>query len=275
MKREVAPELLDELPPQDLRARGSRNDLLRINAWMGNARTIATALSTAFDGTKPATLIDLGGGDGRFLLQVARRLGPQWQGAMASLVDRQGLVSTDTFCQFKKLGWILELRQADIFDWLGEHSAYPNAIILANLFLHHFSPHQLAQLLRLSARRASLFAAVEPRRSLMGVFFSRLVLLIGCNAVTRHDAPVSVRAGFKGRELSALWTSATATRQEQFDTAGIQIHSGSGGFAAQPNLREHWTFIERSAGFFSHLFLARASTPRAANFSAHAVPALK
>jgi hypothetical protein len=28
---------------------------------------------------------------------------------------------------------------------------------------------------------------------------------LGCSAVTRHDARLSLSAGFKGRELSALW----------------------------------------------------------------------
>ena len=28
---------------------------------------------------------------------------------------------------------------------------------------------------------------------------------LGCNDVSRHDAVVSVRAGFNGAELSALW----------------------------------------------------------------------
>jgi hypothetical protein len=45
--------------------------------------------------------------------------------------------------------------------------------------------------------------------------------------VTRHDAVLSVRAGFAGRELSALWPSA-----------------------------DGWKLEERRAGLFSHLFVA-------------------
>jgi hypothetical protein len=52
--------------------------------------------------------------------------------------------------------------------------------------------------------------------------------LIGANAVTRHDAAVSVRAGFQGGELSALWP-------------------------ADPR----WRLRECRAGLFSHLFLAQ------------------
>jgi len=58
--------------------------------------------------------------------------------------------------------------------------------------------------------------------------FSRLLRLIGCNRVTRHDAPISVRAGFTGQELSQLWPA------------------GQG-----------WLLEERPAGWFSHLFIAQ------------------
>jgi hypothetical protein len=32
-----------------------------------------------------------------------------------------------------------------------------------------------------------------------------MLIAIGCNDVSRHDAVVSVRAGFSDRELSELW----------------------------------------------------------------------
>ena len=98
----------------------------------------------------------------------------------------------------------------------------------ANLFLHHFPEAQLAELLRAAARLARVFIAVEPRRSARVLFFSRLLGLIGCNQVTRHDAPISVRAGFAGHELSRLWPA------------------GQG-----------WSLQERPAGWFSHLFIAQ------------------
>jgi len=72
--------------------------------------------------------------------------------------------------------------------------------------------------------------AVEPRRSAPALTCSRLLWAIGCNTVTRHDAVVSVGAGFAGRELAALWPSATP---------------------------DHWDLAEESAGLFGHLFVAK------------------
>jgi hypothetical protein len=43
--RRLERELLDELPADDRRARGSRRDLRRVNFWMGHARIWARQLS--------------------------------------------------------------------------------------------------------------------------------------------------------------------------------------------------------------------------------------
>ena len=56
----------------------------------------------------------------------------------------------------------------------------------------------------------------------------RFLWAIGCNDVSRHDAVASVRAGFSGRELCALWPG------------------GRG-----------WQLSEGSAWPFSHTFVAR------------------
>ena len=65
-------------------------------------------------------------------------------------------------------------------------------------------------------------------RSLASLLFSRLLALIGCNSITRHDAVVSVRAGFREQELSRLWPADTS-----------------------------WLLEERPANWCSHLFIAK------------------
>ena len=64
----------DELPPGDPRAAGSRRDLRRLNTWMRNHAIMANALQTAATGQTPKRIVELGAGDGDFLLRVARRL---------------------------------------------------------------------------------------------------------------------------------------------------------------------------------------------------------
>jgi hypothetical protein len=238
MKRIVQSELLDTLPPADPRAVWSRFDLRRINAWksrfdlrrinawMRNHAIAAETLGIAANGQPPKHIVELGAGDGDFLLNVARRL-RSWRSVSATLLDQQPLLDQRTTMSFSQLGWRAEAVVADVFEW-SRSASRPAEVVVANLFLHHFGDAQLAELLGAIAERARLFVSVEPRRGLWPLTFSRLLWVIACNDVTRHDAAVSVRAGFRGRELSALWPA-------------------KGG----------WELTEREAGPFSHLFVAR------------------
>jgi hypothetical protein len=228
MERSVSPELLDALPPTDPRAVRSRKDLERVNAWMGHGGLVAQALRSACPGRTARRVIDLGAGDGRFLLRVARRLSTTWQGTSAVLLDRLRVVLPETCHGFAELGWRTEVVQAEALDWLAKPAAPACDVMLANLFLHHFHEEQLAELLRGAAKQARVFVAAEPHRSACALLFSRLLWFVGFNRVTQHDAPVSVRAGFAGSELSGLWPG-----------------------------RQGWTIQERPAGWFSHLFIAR------------------
>jgi hypothetical protein len=226
MKRIVEPELLDELPPDDPLAVRSRRDLCRVNAWMRNHAIMAGALRNHLNGHVPGQITELGAGDGNFLLQVAQKTSTRWPDVNVTLLDRQKIVTPQTLTSFTDLGWRAEAVTADVFDWLPAGS--PAEVVIANLFLHHFHDVGLTGLLRAIAGRARLFIAVEPRRAPLPLFFSRLLWAIGCNRVTRHDAAVSVRAGFLGAELSALWPD-----------------------------QQNWRLTEQSAGAFSHLFIAQ------------------
>jgi hypothetical protein len=196
--RSLEPEWLDHLPPDDPRAVRSRADLRRVNAVMGNARIIARHLGQA------SRVADLGGGDGSLMRAVARRLGRELE---VTIVDR--------------------IAGLEVFEFLAAPGRPLDAIV-ANLFLHHLTDAELRRLFELASVRAPLFVACEPRRSRLALAGSRLMWFIGANDVTRHDAVISVRAGFSGDELSACWPVA-----------------------------QGWTLTEQAAPPFSHLFVAR------------------
>ncbi len=226
MNRRVEPELLDTLAPDDPAAIRSRRDLRRVNAWMRNPHIMARALRENHGAQAPDAILELGAGDGNFLLSVARNLSPGWAGTRAVLLDRQLSLSPATRAGFQALNWPLADSTVDVFDWAP--SAGDPPVIIANLFLHHFEDPKLAELLRKIAGATRLFIAVEPRRMSWPAFGGLLLALIGCNHVTRHDGTGSIRAGFAGREISALW----------------------------PDPRR-WQLTEQRSGFFSHLFIAR------------------
>ena len=222
--RALEPEWLDALEPEDPRAIRSRRDLRVINGWMRQpaimARVLARTCAPARVGAParvcapegPRRLIDLGSGDGTFLLRVARRL--RWRHVTALLVDQRDSVTPATRAAFAALGWRAESLAADACEVLAQ--GVPVDVITANLFLHHLAAEHLRVLFADAARSATLLVACEPRRNGFAYAASRMVWALGCNQVSRHDAAVSVRAGFTGRELSALWPDSAAWRVEEF-----------------------------------------------------------
>jgi len=205
MPRRVDPELLDALPPADPRAVRSRNDLRRINRLMRNQFVLGNALDDIVHGLASAHLVELGAGDGTLLLRLARSRAKCWPKVKLGLLDMQPVVRAETLMGFRDQGWNAQVIGADVFDWFSHSESGDAPIVVANLFVHHFDGERLQDLLNGIATCASAFVCCEPRRSQLALTGSRMLGLIGCNDVTRHDAVVSVRAGFNGSELSALW----------------------------------------------------------------------
>lgn len=218
--RRLVPELLDFLPPDDRRAIGARRDLVWVNAFMLQVPIMRGLLTRHCNGT-PRRLVDVGAGDGRFMLAVARRLASRWPGVELTLLDRTACVEPATLDAFARLGWQARALRADIFEWSKAAPAGSFDIVTANLFLHHFEDERLAELFSLIRPLAPLFIATEPLRSSLALLGARLLPLIGVNAITRHDAVVSVRAGFRGRELSALWQGRVLEER----SAGLYTHA--------------------------------------------------
>jgi hypothetical protein len=220
MTRVVEAEILDQLPSADEAAVRSRRDLARLNALMGHARLIRKHLTPDI-----ARIADLGAGDGSLLLNVLRPGGTVRE---VILLDQQRIVSDSTLAAFTNIDVYPTIAVADVCKWLAKTPLIPHTAFVTNLFLHHFNRSPLARLLELASAKCDLLIACEPRRAAWPQLAASLVGLIGCNRVTRHDAVVSVRAGFRDHELSALWPD-----------------------------RAKWQIEERSAGLFSHLFVAR------------------
>jgi len=223
--RRLETELLDVLPAADPAAVRSRRDLRVLNAVMLHADIMARRMRR-HAAEPPRRIIELGAGDGSLMLRLGRRLAQQWPGVTVVLVDRQDIVPDETRQELAKLGWRHAQVARDVFEYLAD--AEPADIIIANLFLHHFRPAQISEIFAQCARLAPVLIALEPRRATLPLLGSRLIGLLGCNHVSRHDAVASVRAGFQDRELSALW----------------------------PDPRR-WALDEESVGLWSHGFAAR------------------
>jgi len=223
----------------------SRRELRRVNAWMNHPRIMSGVLQKNLAQQPARRIVDLGAGDGHFLLGVAQRL--PWPQAEAVLVDRLNLFAPQTAERFNRLGWRVRAELSEAAEYLrperrpatGFDSGHTSSrsetgasaqsrTIVSNLFFHQFQTQPLAELLQLAADSALLIVALEPRRAWLARLGGRLLRFLGCGPVTRHDARVSIRAGFAGHELSALWPD-----------------------------KSNWDLSERRAGWCSHLFVAR------------------
>jgi hypothetical protein len=225
--RRIEAEWLDHLPADDPRAIASRSDLRRINGWMLHVGIMKRKLLHHCRAEAPRSLLDIGGGDGTFALRLARRLAPVWPAVTVTLVDRHDAVTKITQDDFAAIGWKVEPVAMDVFAFL-EANDRTFDLSVTNLFLHHLSAHELTRLFALLAPACPMLVACEPRRAPLSFLGSRLLWAIGCNSVSRHDARVSVDAGFAGKELSAAWPD----------------HS-------------QWQLHESAAGLFTHCFVAR------------------
>lgn len=240
--RVIDPEWLDELPPDDPRARRSRRDLRRINALMMNDTFVARELRRIYPARAPRSIVEIGAGDGTFMLKVASRLAPEWRTVDAVLLDQQNLVEPASRAEYAAIGWQVKTATADVFAWLAAPAAPVFDVMIANLFLHHFDAGRLLELLTLAVRRTRVLIACEPRRSGRALLGSRLLGAVGCNDVSRHDAVVSVRAGFNNQELSELWPAAAgwATREYAcglFSHCFVAIHDDDSVVTGQPGTR--------------------------------------
>ena len=249
LARALEPETLDHLAPDDPVAQRSRRDLRRVNAFMGARRILARALARAgavdaddeadaeaeADVAAPLRILELGCGDGRLMLDVARHRGDRWPGASLDLLDRQPIVDAATLAAYGAAGWRARPLVADVIDWAARGDSEPRwDVVVANLFLHHFEGDALRKILAACARRADALVACEPRRSRFALAASHLIFFLGANAVTRRDGVLSVRAGFIDGELGAAWPEAVPT----------------------------WQVDEYDDGLFTHCLVARRQTRR-------------
>jgi SAM-dependent methyltransferase len=226
LPRVLEPETLDHLAPDDPVAQRSRRDLRRVNAFMGARRILARAMARAVGDapSRPLRILELGCGDGRLMLEVARHRGDRWPDARLDLLDRQPIVDAATIAAYAAAGWQAKPVIADVVAWAGVDDGEHWDVIVANLFLHHFDAEALGRLLAACARRADALAACEPRRSRFALAASHLIFLLGANAVTRNDGVLSVRAGFVDCELGAAWPEDSAAwRLDEYDD-GLFTH---------------------------------------------------
>ena len=183
MQRTLQPELLDTLPPGHPDALHNRRDLRRLNGLMGNFRWFRAILPGRLRPGEHA--LELGAGDG----------------GLGSVLTAAGVPVDGLDLWPRPAGWPRDAawHRADLRNFAG-YTAYP--VVFGNLIFHQFSAAELAALGAVLSRTARLILACEPaRRRRFQWLMGGLAPLLRAGPVTRHDAHVSIAAGFLGDEL--------------------------------------------------------------------------
>ena len=180
--RKLTPELLDHLPHNDPKAIRSRSDLRRINRFMGNDSWIEGSV-----GKSPESITEIGAGDG-FLLSKLTRTYPSAKISAYDLAPRPDHLP-------EGVAW----HRGDI---LTQDPPPTGGVLIANLFLHHFSDDQLVAFAPWFHGFKTIIIN-EPLRARLPLIFGRFAHPF-INSVTRHDMRVSIEAGFVRGELPSL-----------------------------------------------------------------------
>src|SRR5690242_6909026 len=102
LSRQPEAEWLDELSAQDPRALASREDLQRINGLMRHVPLLIEAWRRSDPDRWVQTIVELGAGDGTFLLKFARAISSDSRPFKVVLLDRVRLVEPETLDGFRQ-----------------------------------------------------------------------------------------------------------------------------------------------------------------------------
>lgn len=183
MERTLTPELLDQLPMWDKRARRSRRDLRRLNRLMGNPSWWARVLEPELHPGE--RILEIGAGDGATRLLRNRRV--------------DGLDRCPRPAAWPpSASW--HRSPIERFERWNDYQA-----VIGNLVFHHLAPSALRSLGARLEPGVRVVAACEPvraRRFVAAIYL--LAPLLRLHAVTRHDARASIAAGFRADELPGV-----------------------------------------------------------------------
>lgn len=195
-ERTIQPDLLDILPHDDPDAMRAREEMLQINGIMRNHCWIERMVRRHHESGWRIT--ELGAGDGALSMRLLK----------AGCCAASALHAFDLAPRPGNWPEAARWTSGDVLM----QTLPDTEIVIANLFLHHFTREQLCLLGSRLSPSTRLIVAAEPARrrihTLMGRLFCEVAEL---NHVQRHDMQTSIRAGFRGSELrdalglNAVW----------------------------------------------------------------------
>ncbi|PSQ99992.1 MAG: methyltransferase type 11 [Bacteroidetes bacterium QS_9_68_14] len=211
-------EQMDDLGAGGAALDGALADLRWANRWLGGWASVRQALRPLVKASRAARaalrLVDLGTGGADLPARLVR-----WADGQGVPLKVVALDANPHAVAFAR-AWLdrrlppylrarIEVREGDALDLAFEEGAFD--VALAALFLHHFDAAGAARLLGEMDRVATRGLVVSDLHRHPAAYLGVKALAKarpGTSAMFAHDAPLSVRRGYRRAELRALATRA-------------------------------------------------------------------
>lgn len=201
--RSAASEIMDRPDNDEGALRGAHRDIRLVNRWLGGRRALLAELRPLFDRAprqRPLSLLDVGTGGADLPLaaaDLARRLGRRLR---VTAIDRD---PRSVALAARALGRRPEFT---VVQGDGRNLPFTRAsfdLVVASMFLHHFTQAEVAGLLGEFARVARGAVVINDlRRHRLPWLAILLLARASCrHPMFVHDAPLSVLRGFTAEEL--------------------------------------------------------------------------
>lgn len=188
MNRLVLPEYLDALPHDHAEAEANRRELRLFNFYLGTNRWFVRELGTRVRAGD--RILEIGAGEGILTRALQQRVGKGVETEISwSALDRSPV--------FRDPQGPIAFVMADLL----EYDAYGGAdVIIGNMILHQFTDTELRRIGDKLSRTARVLVFQETLRQPFHYGLCQIAT-IPMSRVSRHDAAVSIRAGFRRDEL--------------------------------------------------------------------------
>jgi 2-polyprenyl-3-methyl-5-hydroxy-6-metoxy-1,4-benzoquinol methylase len=197
-------ELLDGDTLDEAALRRNLRDIRRINALLGWRAFTTTAVARVVrsEGLRAFSLLDVAAGSADMVAAIARWATRAKVKAELLATDINPRIVAIAREEVAGLGTVRVERQ-DALALPYSPGAFDMA--LCTLALHHFDPPAATELLRAMAQVARHVLVFDVARSRLAFLGAVLLTRVGgMDAMTRHDAPASVRRAYSRAELAAL-----------------------------------------------------------------------
>lgn len=195
-------EIMDDFTLGGNHLRINLDILAGINKWLGGNQVTLDGIQKLIGNlpkNKELVIVDLGCGNGDMLRRVSK-LGKKL-GYRFKLVGIDANKESIAYAKLLSLAYDnIDFVQLNIFSREFREMKYD--IVLSTLFLHHLTDEEIIDKIEFLKKQATIGIVVNDlHRSKIAYFLFNIISFFINNKIIRYDGLVSIRRGFKKREL--------------------------------------------------------------------------